>query len=200
MSFGASAAGSAPSPPRFKPVKLDQATDLAQKYDSLGYSLTDQAFLSQYPGLVAIRDSQINDAARQVVGPLDPTVQGQFARNAMSTTLDAFGGGTGSIGEAGSAARGSIAASIANQTQTKQDADRLNLENLMGLYPQRQFGLTGGDLTNIMIGNITGQNQANYQQYAAQVQNANASSAASASNTASTVQLGISLAGLVIAI
>ena len=63
---------------------------------------------------------------------------------------------------------------IANQVQNKQDYDWNTLLGLEAANPERQFGLTGGDLLNLAIGNTVGKNQANFAGYAANVQQANA--------------------------
>jgi hypothetical protein len=193
--FGGSSPQAA-SPPPFSAVSIPQATNLATAYDTLGYNLSDQDFLARFPGLVSLRDSNIQDIADQITGPLDPTVQNVFAGKGMSDALSAFGGNTGSIGGAGSAARGAITASMANSIQNKQDYDRLALQSAIQANPERQFGPTGSDLVNLMIGNVVGQNQRNYQAYAGQVSQANAAQAAGQSELFGGIQLGVSLLGI----
>jgi len=200
MSFldpgGVGTSVSTPSPPPFKPVDIPATAALAQQYQTLGYNLSDADFAARFPGLVAMRDSEISDAVNQVTGPLDPTVENQFASTGEAGALSAFGGSTGSIGEAGSAARGAIASSIANQTQNKQDYDWNTLMGLINDNPERQFGLTGGDLLNLAIGNTVGKNQANFAGYAAGVQGANAQNAAQTQAGFSNATLALSIIGI----
>lgn len=195
MSFGGGSSQPV-SQPAFKAVDIASTAQLAQQANTLGYNLADADFASRFPGLVAIRDSEISDAVSQVTGPLDPTVQNQFASSSEASALSAFGGPTGSIGEAGSASRGAISAGITNKVQGKQDTDWNTLLGLINANPERQMGLTGGDLLNLGIGNIVGQNQSNFAGYAGQVGQSNASNAATTQSTYAAAGLAISILGI----
>jgi hypothetical protein len=195
---GGASTNPATTKPPFKPVDIPSTAAAAEQANLLGYNLSDADLMARFPGLVSMRDAEINDASAQITGPLDPAVEHQFASTAVTGAQSAFGGGQGTIGEKGSAARGATAAGIANQTQTKQDYDWLTLMNLINANPERQLGLTGGDLLNLGLGNIVGQNQANFAGYQAAVNNANAnqqSATQEASGIASTVVsiIGIAL-------
>jgi hypothetical protein len=169
---------SSPGAPPFKKVNVGKAADAAQNAAVTGYNFADADFLDRFKGLVGIRDQEITDAAKEVTGPLDPTVQNVFANKAYANTLGAFGGNTGSIGEAGSAARGSIASEITTQVSDKQDTDWQNLMSLIDTNKERTFGLNGQDLLNLLIGNVVGKNQAGFQGFASNVAQSNAQNAA----------------------
>ncbi len=194
MSLGGA---SAPKPATFIPTNIGQVSNLATQFDTLGYNLSDQDFVSRFPGLVSQRNSTITDAFKQLTGPLDPTVQNSFANSSTANTLESFGGGTGSIGTKGSAARNAIGAGIVNQTNAKQDYDRQFFEQLIGQNPERTFGLGGGDQVNLLISNILGANQNRYAGYASNVSTSNASSAATTQDAFAAAQLAISAIGAI---
>jgi hypothetical protein len=197
MSMGG---GSAPQAQKFNPVDIGQTASLAEKYDELGWSWSDEDLLARFPGLVVRRDANTNDAADQITGPLDPIVQGQFATDALEKAFSSFGGGNSmpDIGSAGSAARGSIASSIADDTLSKQDYDRTYLAQMFADNPERTFGLTGKEATDIAISNALGANNAAYGNYLGQVSQGNADSQLAAQQTQAGIGIALSIIGIAV--
>lgn len=181
ISYGVSAAsapgpGSVAAPPAFNPIDVTGTQNLALNTDIEGYNLADADLASRFPGLVSGNKTSVQDAYKQLTGPLDPTVQNSFANSALESSLAATGGGNGlaTPGGAGSASRNAIAASIGNSVQSKQDVDRANLDSVLAANPQRSFGLSGSDVTNLSIANTQNQNEYNQSLYQSQVAQKNA--------------------------
>lgn len=198
MSLFGGGAGAAPEPPKFKKANIEKTASNALKFDELGWQLSDNDLLARFPGLVATRNANIEDAAKQLTGPLDPAVENQFTTKGLGDAMSAFGGGQdmADIGSSGSAARGSVAASVAQQTQNKQDADRATFSQLLMENPGRIMGLTGQDAVSLAIANILGQNQSNYSSYAANVQSGAASGAANSQAIMAALQMAVAVAGM----
>lgn len=181
---------SAPKQPKFNPINIPDTIAQALSFDTQGFDASDADFASRFPGLVKARESSIADAYRQLTGPLDPTVQGAFARQGIARAIGAFGGGSAGAGIDPNGITGNtVSAAIANQVQNKQDLDKQNILNLFAQNPERQFGLTGGDVANLSIANTGSLNQNNAIGYQNQVAGANAS-------YAQNIQLGQLIAGL----
>lgn len=198
---GGGGGGSVPKPPPFKAVDIDKTADLATTYANIGYDMTDKDFAARFPGIVGQQAANRKSAVDQLTGPLDPAVQADFVRSSAANALSSFGGSGGiGLGEEGSAARGSTAANVNNLITQKEDADRAYAAQQYADNPPRDFGITGEDALNLLIGNTLGKNQYKYALYSGQVQQANASAAAGAQQTQAGIQTAISVAGLAVAI
>jgi hypothetical protein len=197
MSMGG---GSAPEAQQFNPVNLDQTAALAKKYDELGWSFADTDLAARFPGIVARRDENALDASSQITGPLDPTVQNQFATDALEKAFAGFGGGNngGDIGTGGSAARGSIASSITGSVAEKQDYDRDYLSQMLLDNPQRSIGLGGKEAVDISISNALGANNAAYGNYLGQVAQSNADEQRQAQQTQAAIGITLSIIGIAV--
>lgn len=159
-----------PQAPPFFPIDIPNVINQALQYDTAGFDWSDQDFISRFPGLVATRNQQMNDAYRQLTGPLDLTLQQDFTQRAIQQSLGATGGGNASAGlEKGSFAKNQASVSFAQQLLNKQDVDRSYFDQLIGNNPQRAFGLSGSDVTNLNIANTGGLNSSNQQAYQAQL-------------------------------
>lgn len=193
--FGGSTA-TQPKPPTFNPVNIQQIAGQAQTQDELGFQLSDADLLARFPGLVAQKQKNANDAAKAITAPLDPTVQNDFATRGLAGAFSAFGGGSNgaNIGGAGSAARGSIASSIVNQTQNKEDSDRTYLSQQLADNPARTFGISGQDAINVAISNALGQNNANYAAYTGNTSSSNAQNASNQQNTLALASTAVTIA------
>lgn len=193
---GSSGGGSTPNPPPFTPVDPSTLGQQALAADIAGYQMSDADLASRFPGLVSGRNQQMNDAYNQLTGPLDPTVQNQFMSQGLGQAFGAYGGGSNDMGiGTGTAAGHSVATSLANNVQKKQDYDRAYFESLVGLNPQRQFGLSGQDVANVAVANTAGQNAYNQQKYAAQYGNYNAQQASQSQQQGALLSTLASLAG-----
>jgi hypothetical protein len=197
MSMGG---GSAPEAQQFNPVNLDKTAALAQKYDDLGWSFADSDLVARFPGIVARRDENARDASNQITGPLAPDVQNQFATDALEKAFTSFGGGSGGgdIGTGGSAARGSIAASIAGDVAGKQDYDRDYLSQMLLDNPQRSIGIGGKEAVDISISNALGANNAAYGNYLGQVSQSNADEQRRAQETQAAIGITLSIIGIAV--
>lgn len=192
---GGSSGGSTPAPPKFQPIDINSVGNQALQADIMGYNLADADLAKRFPGLVSGRQQQTQDAYNQLTGPLDPTVQNSFVNQGLAQSFGAFGGGNNSAGVGtGTAAGNAVATSLANNVQKKQDYDRQYFEQLLGYNPQRQFGLTGEDVTNMAMANTQGQNAYNQQKYAAQYGNYNAKNAAAGQKSSAAISTIASLA------
>lgn len=159
-----------PELPYFAPVDIPNAVAQALQYDVSGFSWSDQDFLSRFPGLVATRDQQNDDAYAQLTGKIDPATQQSFTRNAIEQGLSSTGGGNALAGlQQGSAGRNSATVSLANSLLGKQDQDRAYFDQLIGNNPQRALGLGGADIASLAALNTGTLNQANALQYQSQL-------------------------------
>jgi hypothetical protein len=134
-----------------------------------------------FPGMTDIRNNEIQDAYKQLTGPLSSDFQNTFLKNAAVTSQSVTGGGnpySGIAGGAGSFVQGNETASVARQTLAKQDYDRSRFEGLLQANPVPQLGLSQNDLLSLSIYNTGAQNAWSMSNYANQVAGANASFAA----------------------
>lgn len=192
--------GSAPEAQKFNPVDLPKTADLALKYDELGWSFADNDLLARFPGIVARRDANAVDAASQIEGPLAPSVQNEFATNALEKAFGSFGGGNSAadIGGLGSAARGSLASSIAGSVSEKQDYDRDYLSQMFLDNPQRSLGIGGKEAVDISISNALGANNAAYGNYLGSVAQDNADAQRQAQETQAAIGITLSIIGIAV--
>ncbi len=134
-----------------------------------------------FPGMTKLRDAEIEDAYKQLTGPLSPDFQNTFVRNASVTAQGATGGGDPFSGMGmgkGSFSRGGQTASVARQTLAKQDYDRARFEGLLQANPVPQLGLSQNDLLSLSIYNTGAQNAWSMSNYANNIAGANAQFAA----------------------
>lgn len=199
--MGGGSATQAPAPPVFNPINISQTAQDATNADIAGYNFADADFLSRFPGLVAGRSSDINQVFQNLNGPLDPTLQNQFASKGLSGALGSFGGGNqfasinpGSGSTSGSSiGANSAAKSIAKDTMGWQDLNRSDFQNLLSQNQQRAFGLSGSDIANLNIANTTGLSASNQAAYAGQINNFNAQNAQSNANTQGAIGIGTAI-------
>ncbi len=158
---------SAPSPPKqpkLHPIDIPATVQAAIDADTTAYGLADQDFLDRMgPGFIQARDTSIRDALNQLTSN-PPEVTKAFTQQGLIQSLGAFGGGNNMAGIGGdaSASRQQVASSVANQTLDKQDQDRAYVNQLLQMFPERGYGLSGADVANLSIAN-TGTLNANSQ-------------------------------------
>lgn len=157
--------------PEFHPIDIGKTVAQALEYDTQGFDWSDTDFISRFPGLVATRNQQIDDAYNQLTGPLDPSVQSLFTRGGIQAGLGVVGGGGDPLSglgmTKGSFGSNTASATLAKSLLEKQDYDRSNLDMLIGNNPQRAFGISGEGVANLAIANTGGLNASNQQQYQA---------------------------------
>lgn len=171
---GGSSAGSVPKMPPFHPIDVTRIADNALRqdishYQSMGFPV--------FPGLSSVRQSEIEDAYKQLTSPLAPEFQQDFMKNATLGARASVGGGDpySAMGmQKGSFSSGSQSATFAKQALAKQDYDRARMENLIQQNPVPGLGLSQGDLLSMYVYNTGAQNQWAMGNYANQVAQANA--------------------------
>lgn len=161
---------SAPQAPAYSPIDIPGAIANALNYDTAGYNWSDADFVSRFPGLVATRNQQIDDAYNQLTGPLDPTVENMFTKGGLQAGLNATGSGDPLSGlgmTEGSFGRNTASTTMANSLLQKQDYDRSYLDQLIANNPERAFGISGQGVTNLSLANVGALNASNQQNYQA---------------------------------
>lgn len=163
----------APEQPPFHALDIEKIADAALKQDIRRY----QSYrYPQFPGLTAVRQAEIDDAYKQLTGPLDPSFQQTFMRGAASTAQQVTGGGDPMSGmglRAGSFGGGAMSANVTRQAMAKQDYDRTRLEGLIQANPLPGLGLSQRDILGLYVYNTGAQNASAMQGYAADVAAAN---------------------------
>lgn len=162
----------APQPPYFRPIDVQGAVADAFNYDVQGYDWRRRDFLARFPGLVATNNEEVDRAYNELTGPPSPEVMSSFVNQGLSGSLNAFGGGDPLSGlglTSGSAGRNAASANVANQLLAKQDYDRQNFSQLLGMNPQTPFGPGGSDIATLMAFNTGTLNSANQQSYTSQL-------------------------------
>ncbi len=166
--------GGPPAPPPFNPIKIGPLANRALGADIARYK--DMGF-PVFPGLAAVRQKEIEDAYKQMTGPLNPEFQQDFMRQATIGVQGAVGGGDPFSGMGygkGSFAKGAQTAGFTRETLAKQDYDRARFESLLQANPVPQLGLSQNDLASLFIYNTGAQNAFSMSNYANKVAGANA--------------------------
>jgi hypothetical protein len=184
-------------PPKPKLADIQQVGNQAANTDITGLNLSDQNLQNQFPGMVAARNDQISNAAQQLTGPLDPTVENTFVNQGMQGAYNAFGSGDPYATITPGAATGNaVATSVANNVQNKQDYDRAYFESI--LQPNRQIGISGSDVGNLTAANVAAINNYRQTKYGGMYGNYNANQASSqqASLAAASAAASLAAAGI----
>ena len=174
MSFFGGGGGDIPSPPPFHPIDIKKIGNNALEQDIRRY------FSYQFPifpGMTDVRQAEIEDAYKQLTGPLSPEFQKEFLKNATVTEAGVTGGGdpfSGMADRKGSFAKGAESASVARQTMAKQDYDRQRMESLIQQNPVPGLGLSQNDLLSMYVYNTGAANTWAMSNFSNQIANANA--------------------------
>lgn len=139
----------------------------------------------------------IENAYKQLTGPLDPSVQNAFVTSGIEKGLGVTGAGNAGAG----IAPGTLGSNVAGTTTakdilSKQDYDRAYFQSLIESNPERAFGLSGADVANLSIANTGGLNQNNQLQYSSTLAGIAAQGAAGVQTGQAISSLGTILAGL----
>lgn len=192
---------SAPSPPKqpkLHPIDIPSTIQAAIDADTAAYQASDEDYAARMgPGFIAARTNTIQDALSQLFST-PPEVAKEFGRQGMIQSLEAFGGGNNQagLGGQGSATNNQVQSTVANLALEKQDQDRAYVNQLLGLFPERGYGLSGGDVANLSIAN-TGTLNANSQiAYNNSVNQAAANYNAQLQTGQSISSIGAAIAGL----
>ena len=183
--FGGGSSSSAPPTIPFNPIDVSKIASSALGQDQNWYNSLQ---FPVFPGLANNRQSEIEDAYKQLTSPLSPEYQNAFMNNATVASQAATGGGNLYSGEQyqkGSFASGNQSTNFARQDLAKQDYDRSRMESLVSENPIPGLGLSQNDLLSMYTYNTGAQNawaQNNYSNsiagananYASQVQQWNA--------------------------
>lgn len=169
--------GSPPQQPPFNPIKIGGESGIANKALNQDLRRYFSYQFPTFPGMTDIRQREIDDAYKQLTGPLSPDFQNQFVRNASVTQQGVTGSGDPLSGMAnvdGSFSKGAETASFARQAMAKQDYDRGRMENLISQNPVPGLGLSQNDLLSLYVYNTGAQNAWSMGNYANQITGANA--------------------------
>jgi hypothetical protein len=176
--FKGGGGGSAPKTPPFHPIDIGKISQAALSqdqawYQSLGFPV--------FPGLADARQAEIQDAYKQLTGPLAPEFQQDFMNRATLGTQSSLGGGnlySGMNYQKGSIGMGAQTADFTRQVLAKQDYDRGRMESLIQQNPIPGLGLSQGDILSMAVYNTNAQNQWAMSNYANQIAGANSAFAA----------------------
>lgn len=163
-----------PKPPPFHPMDISDIANRALEKDKSWYQSWQ---FPVYPGLANVRQAEIEDAYKQLTGPLQPEFQTEFMKNATLGVRASTGGGDpfSAMGmQKGSISTGAQSAGFAKQALAKQDYDRARMESLINQNPIPQLGLSQNDLLSMNIYNTGAQNQWAMSNYSNQIAGANA--------------------------
>jgi hypothetical protein len=150
-----------PNPKKFIPVNIPQTAAMAKAADIAGYKLSDADFAARFPNLVAGREFSINDALGNLEGKTSKTV---------SDALEKSGVATGNLGDNPF----KQAFELGMPILSKEQRDRTYFQRLLADNPQRQFGLSGGDVAKIAVANVGSQNNYNQGVYGSRINQYNA--------------------------
>lgn len=174
MSFLSGGGGSPPPTPPFHKLDINKIANKALNQDLNWYSSNR---FPVFPGLMAMRQNEIEDAYKRLTGPLAPELQQDFMQRATATTDAVTGGGdpfSGMALQKGSFAKGGQSASFARQDLANQDYNRSRFESLISQNPVPQLGLSQSDIASMYIYNTNAQNAFSMSNYANQNAYANA--------------------------
>lgn len=187
----------APQAPKFNPIDIPATLAQALQFDIQGYQASDQDFASRLPGLVQAKNVDIENAYKQLTGPLDPSVQNAFVTSGIEKGLGVTGAGNAGAGIAPGTLGSNVAGTtVAKDVLSKQDYDRAYFQSLIESNPERAFGLSGADVANLSIANTGGLNQNNQLQYSSTLAGIAAQGAAGVQTGQAISSIGTTLAGL----
>lgn len=163
-----------PEAPPFHPIDIAKISDRALNQDQRWY---DSLKFPVFPGLSDARQAEIDDAYKQLTGPLSPEFQSSFMNNATLASRSATGGGdpySGMNMQKGSFAKGVQSSTFAREELAKQDYDRSRMETLQNENPIPGLGLSQQDLLSMYVYNTGAQNAWAQNNYSSQISQANA--------------------------
>jgi hypothetical protein len=191
--LGGGGSSGPPSPPPFNPIDISKIANQALTQDISRYASYQ---FPVFPGLASVRQAEIEDAYKQLTGPLAPEFQSTFMNNAMTSTQRAVGGGdpfSGMNYQTGSFAKGAASASFTRQNLALEDYNRARFESLLGQNPVPGLGLSQNDLLSMYLYNTGAANASAMSNYSNQIAGANA---AYANQVATYNAIGNTIAGL----
>lgn len=164
-----------PPMPAFIPANIKGVGNDAARADTAAYARSDADFGTRHPLLLSAEKAFEKQTAADQTGntELMPEVQNEFMRAGLGNALGAFGDTSGTLAP-GSSGEASVARNLGLKILDFQNMNRQNRQNSLqlaeGLFPRRQIGLTGADVTNLSLANLSGQNNWNQDEYGVQLQ------------------------------
>lgn len=169
-------------PRDFVPINISRTAALAKAADEAGFNISDADFARRFPQLVKGREFNVADASNQLSGGTSKQLTDAMGKAGLSADL-------GSTEFEKAQALGRPILSI-------EQRDRNYFSKLLAQNPQRNAGLSGGDVTKLVVANTGAQNAYNSQIFGNQVNKYNASVAQGIQNQYAATSGLASLAGL----
>ena len=173
--------GSAPKSPKFIPVDAAKTQAMAEAADRKSYALSDADYAKRQPDLVAGREADIAQALGNLHGNDTAVKSAENQANLGDVNL-----GDNEFERA---------KLTGHDVLDMEKRDRGYFQNLLGMNPQRQIGLSGQDATKIAVANSGSQNALNQGLFATRVNNYNYQQTQNAQNTSGYLGLGLSALG-----
>lgn len=152
--------GSQPKAPKLQKVNVPQVGAQALAADKASYAASDADFANRFPQLVTGRQYNIGNAVSNLNGATDPKISSELQRAGL---------GSPNLGNTEFAQ----ARSLGQPILAKEQRDRNYFQTLLSNNPQRAFGLSGGDVTNIALANLGAQNAYNQNTFGTRINAAN---------------------------
>lgn len=131
---------------KFKKIDFASVNRDAINTDATGYAASDEDWAKRFPTLAKMRTGELEDVQQDVTGSAPPTA----LVNGLSTA------GFDAAGLGGSQTR--QARNLGLPVTAIRDRGRSYFGTLLGQNPQRSFGLSGKDASDIAIANTNSQN------------------------------------------
>lgn len=163
--------GSSVTPPALLQTNIPQAQSQALAADQESYLLSDRDYANRFPQLTAGRNYNINNAASDLAGHQDP---------AVTNALRQSGFGNVNLGSNSFQQSRSLGQPVLSMEQRNNNY----FQTLLSDNPERAFGLSGGDVANIALGNVGAANAYNTGTYSTRIQGYNQNIMQNAQNSA----------------
>lgn len=172
-SSAAADAANSLKPKKFVPIDTKAVGDLALATDVAGYAASDADWRNRFPKLAQGRDTSISMAYDALRGKASPQVEEGLRKSGLQVDVS---------GNEFEQSR-----KLGLPILAKEQRDRTYFQKILADNPQRQFGLTGSDVTNIAISNTNSQSNYNQGLFGSRINQYNSQVAQSAQNTAGIV-------------
>lgn len=161
--------------PAYVPADYKSLDKQVAFQDNLAYNRSDLDFKRRHPEWRSGEKAFEHQATLDQIGDsrFMPQMQAEAINSGLEGTLGSFGD-QGLISKRGSAGEARIAQNLGTSIAGWQDRNRQNANQSLSLaeqiFPRRNIGLSGADVGQIQLGNLSAQNAWNQANYASQVE------------------------------